>query len=251
MNFDAVTIERMVREVLDQVQRPDHVRPHSASGTNTLLKVPAPATNATPLAVAPVPATQVAAVVIRERIVTADVLKEQATPGSRVVISKQAILTPAAQDYVRTFRLALERNDTSPAGSSVATVHWKILLSSVAEHTARAIDVVCQQRSNVQRELSGSGAEAASAAVSAISRAEVAGVIVVTAAPQLVACRANRNIAVRAAIVTDLASWQQVQPQLRPNVVCISPQGRSFMELQNVISRVLTSPAPEIPADWI
>jgi len=250
MNFDAVTIERMVREVLDQVQRPDHVRPHSASSTSTLLKVPGPATNAPPLAAAPVPAP-VAAVVIRERIVTADVLKDQAKPGSKVVIAKQAILTPAAQDYVRTFRLALERRDTSPAGSSVATVHWKILLSSVAEHTARAIDVVCQQRSNLQRELSGSGAEAASAAVSAISRAEVAGVIVVTAAPQLVACLANRNIAVRAAIVTDLASWQQVQPQLRPNVVCISPQGRSFMELQNVISRVLTSPAPEIPADWI
>lgn len=250
MNFDAVTIERMVREVLDQVQRPDHVRPQSASSTSTLLKVPRPATNAPPLAVAPVPAPT-AAVVIRERIVTADVLKEQAKPGSKVVIAKQAILTPAAQDYVRTFRVALERSDTSPAGNSVATVQWKILLSSVAEHTARAIDVVCQQRSNVQREVSGTALEAASAAVSAITRAEVAGVIVVTAAPQLVACRANRNIAIRAAIVTDLASWQQVQPQLRPNVVCISPQGRSFMELQNVISRVLTSPAPEIPADWM
>lgn len=250
MNFDAVTIERMVREVLDQVQHPDNFRTPAASSTGKLLTVPSATTNVTPTPAVPVN-VPVAAVVIRERIVTADVLKEQAKPGSKVVIAKQAILTPAAQDYVRAFRVALERSDTSPAGNSVATVQWKILLSSVAEHTARAIDVVCQQRSNVQRELSGTALEAASAAVSAITRAEVAGVIVVTAAPQLVACRANRNIAIRAAIVTDLASWQQVQPQLRPNVVCISPQGRSFMELQNVVSRVLTSPAPEIPADWM
>ena len=244
MNFDAVTIERMVREVLEQVQRPDNVRTTPVSNTNTLLKVPA-----TPPA-APVSAAATA-VVIRERIVTADVLKEQTKPGSKVVIAKKAILTPAAQDYVRNFKIALERSDTSPTGNSVAAVRWKIILSSVAEHTVRAIDAVCQQQNSVQRELSGSAPEAITAAVSTINRAEVAGVIVVTAAPQVVACRANRSPAIRAAVVSDLASWQQVQPQLRPNVVCISPQGRGFMEMQNVINKVVTSPAPEVPADWI
>ncbi len=242
MNFDAVTIERMVREVLEQVQRPDNVRTSPASPVNTLLKVPA--TPWAPASVAP------AAVVIRERIVTADVLKEQTKPGSKVVIAKKAILTPAAQDYVRNFKLGLERSDTSPTGNSVAVVRWKIILSSVAEHTARAIDAVCQACSSVQREISGTANEAAVFAVSAMSRAEVAGVIVVTTAPQVVACRANRSSVIRAAVVSDLATWQQVQPQLRPNVVCINPHGRGFMELQNVINKVLASPAPEVPADW-
>ncbi len=243
MNFDAVTIERMVREVLDQVQRPGNLRTTPASTNNTLLTVP---TAPTPAPIAG--ATQ--AVVIAERIVTADVLKDQTQPGSKVLIAKQAILTPSALDYVRNYRLTLERSDTSATGNSTAAVRWKIVLSSVAEHTVRAIDAVCQHRNYLQREFSGTGSEAVSAAVSAISRAEVAGVIVVTAAPHVVACRVNRNLAIRAAVVTDLASWQSVQPQLRPNVVCISPQGRGFMELQNVINKVLTSPAPEIPVDW-
>ena len=128
-------------------------------------------------------------------------------------------------------------------------VRWKILLSNVAEHTARAIDVVCQQRSLVQRELVGSATESATAAVTAISRAEVAGVIVVTTAPELVACRTNRNSVVRAVVVSDLAGWSRIQPQLKPNVVCISPQGRGFMELQNIINKVVSGPAPD-SADW-
>jgi ribose 5-phosphate isomerase RpiB len=248
MNFDAVTIERMVREVLDQVQRPASVRTNAVPTNNTLLKVPVAAPVVTPSVPAVV---TVPTVVIRERIVTADVLKDQTKPGSKVVIAKKAILTPAAQDYLRNFRIAIERSDTSPVGNSVAAVRWKILLSSVAEHTARAIDAVCQQQSTVQHELSGTAIEAVSTAVSAISRAEVAGVIVVSAAPQVVACRANRNHLIRAAVVSDLASWQQVQPQLRPNVVCINPRDRGFMELQNVINKVLTSPAPEVPAGWL
>lgn len=251
MNVDAVTIERMVREVLEQVRQPGSVRTNTAATdstvkSNTLLTVPvAPVT--------PQPATTIVpntALVIPDRIVTADLLQAQARPGTKVVISKKAILTPAAQDHVRNHRITVERNDTSPAGNSVAVVRWKIILSTVAEHTARAIDAVCQKQSAVQRELSGNATEAAATAVSAISRSEVAGVIVVTAVPQVVACRANRNVAVRAAVVSDLASWQQVQPQLRPNVVCISPHGRGFMELQNVINKVLASPAPEVPADW-
>ena len=241
MNFDAVTIERMVREVLDQVQRPGNLRTTPASANNTLLIVPT----------APAPIIAIPqSVVIRERIVTADVLKDQTQPGSRVLIAKHAILTPSAQDYVRNYRLTLERSDSSATGSSTAAVRWKIVLSSVAEHTARAIDAVCLHRNNIQRELSGTGSESVSAAVSAINRAEVTGVIVVTAAPHVVACRANRSPAIRAAVITDLASWQSVQPQLRPNVVCISPLSRGFMELQNVINKVLTSPAPEIPVDW-
>ena len=189
-------------------------------------------------------------VVIGEHIVTADVLREQAKPGSKIVIAKQAILTPAAQDYVRNFRIVLERSEAAPTGSSDEVAHWKIVLSSVAEHTARAIDVVCQQRRTVQRELGGTAAESAAVAVNAITRAEVAGVIVVTAVPQVVACLANRDSAIRAAVVSDIASWQLIQPQMRPNLVCIGPQGRSFMELQNLMNRILTSPVPEVPSNW-
>lgn len=247
MNFDAVTIERMVREVLSQTQAPASVRNSTASiakAQETLLSVPTVGTPKPEVSATPI------AVVIQDRIVTADLIKEQAKPGEKIVITKQAILTPAAQDYLRNYRIAFERRDTVSAGASQANVRWKVLVGGVADHTLRAIETVCQQRSQVQRELVGSANEAVSAAISSICRAEVGGVIVVTNKPDVVACLANRQHAIRAAVIGDLASWLRLQPQLKPNVVCISPQGRSFMELQNILNKVVTGPAPEVQADW-
>ena len=242
MNFDAVTIERMVRELLSEVQRPAPVPPSASSPPKTLLSVPA----APMRSVERPPAT-----VIRERIITADLLKARVQPGSKVIIGLKAIVTPSAQDSIRNDRIIVERGETAATSGAVSDVRWKILLSSVTDQTARAVDVICQQRNQVQKEISGSANEAAAAVVSAIARAEVAGVLVLTSQPQVVACLANRHKLIRAAVVTDLAGWQQVQPQLKPNVVCISPRERGFMELQNLINKVLTAPAPEQPDGWI
>lgn len=246
MNFDAVTIERMVREVLSQTQRPANIRANATAPRTSEKLLTVPSVGA-PAQEKPA-STNV--VLVRDRIVTADVLQEIAKPGSKIIVARKAILTPAAQDYLRNSRITLERADASPAESGPSLARWRILVSGVAEHTIRAVEVVCQQRGNVQRELIGSASESVNAAVSAISRAEVAGVLVVTTSPEVVACKANRQPAVRATVVADLASWSRVQPQLKPNVVCVSPQGRSFMELQNLLNKVVTGPAPEAPSEW-
>lgn len=246
MNFDAATIERMVREVLNQTQPRATVRDDTATTSptaETLLTVPAVGTpnteNKTTL-----PA------VIRERVITADVLEEQAKPGSKIVIAKRAIITPSAQDFLRNNRITVERQETTQAGGSQDSVTWKVLISGVTEHAIRAIDAVCQQRRSVTREVIGNAIESATAAISSISRAEVAGIVVVTSSPETVACRANRNTVIRAAVVNDLAAWSGIQSQLKPNVVCIGPQGRSFMELQNLLNKVVTGPAPAVPSGW-
>lgn len=265
MNFDAVTIERMVREVLSQTQGSANVRNHSVAATvekqqAPLLTIPTvagpkPEVVAAPAAVAiAAPAAVVnaepTAVVIAERIVTADLIKERVKPGEKFVITKQAILTPSAQDYLRNYRITVERREASAAGGNLTSVRWKVLVSGVADHTVRAVDAVCQQRNHVHAEVAGNVTESVNAAISAICRAEVAGVVVITSQPDVVACRANRQSTIRAAVINDLAGWTRVQPQLKPNVVCLSPNGRSFMELQNLVNKVVTGPAPEVPTDW-
>lgn len=247
MNVDAATIERMVREVLSQTQAYAPVRASTAAASQTPDKLLIVPIIGTPAQEKPTPTS---AVLIRDRIVTADLLQEQAKPGSKIVIAKKAILTPSAQDYLRNSRITFERTDAPAADGSPTTARWKILVSAVAEHAVRAVEVVCQQRGNVKRELVGSASESVNSAVSAISRADVTGVIVVTTSPEGVACKANRQATVRAAVVTDLASWSRVQTQLRPNVVCINPQSRSFMELQNLLNKVVAGPTPEAPSDW-
>lgn len=246
MNVDAATIERMVREVLSQAQPRTAVRDNAVTtAPEKLLTVPAVSTTPAESKQTP-PAT-----VIPDRIITADLLAESVKPGAKIVIAKRAIITPAANDYLRNNRITFERQETTQSGSSQESVRWKILVSGVAEHTVRAVDTVCQQRHHVTRDIIGTATEAANLAISAICRAEVTGVIVVTGSPEVSACRANRNTSIRAAVVSDLQSWLRIQSQLRPNVVCISPQGRSFMELQNVLNKVVTGSAPEAPSDWV
>lgn len=246
MNVDAATIERMVREVLSQTQPRAAVREDAVTkAPEKLLTVPAVSTTQAESRQTP------SATVIRDRIITADLLQDSVKAGAKIVIAKKAIITPAANDYLRNNRITFERQETTQYGTSQGSVRWKVLISGVAEHTVRAVDAVCQQRHHVTRDIIGTSAEAANSAISAICRAEVAGVIVVTDSPEVVACRANRNTSIRAAVVNDLQSWSRIQNQLQPNVVSLSPQGRSFMELQNVLNKVVTGPAPIAPSDWV
>jgi hypothetical protein len=251
MQFDAATIERMVRDVLKQIQ-PSSAAGSTSQGTSTLLAVPQ-----TKTAVAAAPETQVVPVrvILGDRIITADLLKEKIRPASQLVIGAKSIITPAAHDFLKLNRITWERGTTNPAASSASAaapvVGWRIVVSSVNESVRKAVAAIAQQRPQVKQDLVGTAQEAATSVLSAMSRAEVPGIVVVTSNAHAVACRVNRNSLVRAAVVSDLKSWSAVETSMYPNVVCIDPAERSFMELQNVLNRIVSKPVAEPPADWI
>src|SRR4051812_7512876 len=97
MQFDAVTIERMVQDVLKQLQPPAKID-SQASGATKLLSVPATKSAVSEeIRKVVVPPS----LVLADRIITADLLKEKTSPASQIVIGPKSIITPAAQDFLR------------------------------------------------------------------------------------------------------------------------------------------------------
>src|SRR4051812_13528324 len=104
MQFDAAAIERMVQDVLKQLQ-PSASTSATPVTAAKLLSVPTQKITsiATPTAAVAVPAkaeqpTSPPRVVLSDRVITADLLKEKAKPGTQIVIGVKSLITPAAQD---------------------------------------------------------------------------------------------------------------------------------------------------------
>lgn len=256
MQFDAATIERMVQDVLNQLQ-PASSKSAIPDSPAKLLSVPTQslANITTPAAagVAPIQVKQPASpprVVLQDRVITADLLRENAKPASQIVIGVKSLITPAAQDFLKLNRITWERGTSSPTAPTAAPVNWRILGSSVSEAAKKAVAAVCQQRPQIKFELVGTATEAAKSAVAAISRGEVPGVIILASATNVVACKVNRNQAIRAAIISDLKSWNAAETTLYPNIACIDPADRSYMELQNILNRITSKPPADAPAGW-
>jgi hypothetical protein len=253
MQFDAATIERMVQDVLRQLQ-PSPGTSVTPIAPAKLLSVPTQQTAAPTVAVGePAKVEQPASppqVVVSDRVITADLLREKARPGTQIVIGVKSLITPAAHDYLKLNRITWERGTSNPTATTATSISWKILGSSVSESARKAVTAVCQQRPQIKFELVGTATEAAKSAVAAISRGEVPGVIILTSAVNVVACKVNRNQSIRAAIVSDLKSWNAAETNMSPNVVCIDPADRSFMELQNILNRIVSKAPPEAPAGW-
>lgn len=250
MQFDAATIEQMVQDVLKQLQ------PVSAPASPPILPAVSVMTTESKPTVPPGAEARADTpnarpqVNLTDRIITADLLKEKISPASQVLIGSKSIITPAAQDFLRLNRITWQRSGTATSSAGLPTPTWQILINSVNESVKKAVAGTWQQRAHVKQELVGTATEAATAVLTAISRAEIKGIIVVTTAAHAVACRVNRHQAVRAAVVTDLRSWSTAETTLQPNVACVDPTERSFMELQNILNRIVSKPAAGPPAGW-
>ena len=96
-------------------------------------------------------------------------------------------------------------------------------------------------------EIVGQPLEAAVLATSLVSTAECDGVVIFTEQAELIACRANRNERVRAAVMQNPKQWEQVTRTLSANVVCISPIGKTFIELRNLL-RECSGTRPQQPS---
>ena len=84
-------------------------------------------------------------------------------------------------------------------------------------------------------------------AINLVNTAECDGVVIFTEQADLVACQSNRNERVRAAVMQNSKQWEQVMRTLGANVVCISPIGRTFIELRNLL-RDCAGTKPQAPS---
>ncbi len=254
-------IDEIVTSVLAQLQpasaRPvstAQVRPQPVSVTSLPMATPVnpvvtatvPSVSNVPAAASPVsiPAKPVA-VELTVPIITADVLDQSVRAGQTLRIGRNSILTPSARDWLNSKRISWSRQDKSSATTSASRARWQVILQTVTPTVRSLQDGLRRLADGWKVEIVGQPLEAAVLATSLVSTAECDGVVIFTEQAELIACKANRNERVRAAVMQNPKQWEHVVRSLGANVVCISPIGRTFIELRNLLRDcAVTRPRP-------
>lgn len=250
MTTNQALIDEIVTNVLARLQ-PAAVRPVASP-----VKPPTPVAVTQPTVPAMTPATAVASkpqiVELLTPVITADLLENAVKPGQALRIGRSSILTPSARDWLHSKRLTWTRQDrgTSSNGSSpTARSAWRLILQTVTPGVRALHEGLKNLTDGFKVELVGQPFEAAALATNLVSTAECDGVVIFTEHADAVACKANRNERVRAAVMQHSKQWELVTQTLGANVVCISPVGRTFIELRNLL-RECAGTKPRVPAGF-
>jgi len=206
-----------------------------------------PPANLSPIAVAPAssdsgakaPASAVAdEVTILDRVITAEVLLRDLRGARRVVIAPKALLTPTANDVIRSRRLEVVRQSAQPRATGGVRRRWLVLIGQSLPAVSSALTTWRSSGGTVENSLVGTASEAATRAISAVCRGEADEVLVLSAQPESVACLANRNEAVRGVVLADVASVSRLRESLRPNVWVVDATPRGGFDLSSLLTHV-------------
>ena len=234
-------IEQIVSNVLAQLQpasvRPVVELPKSTTKTTTVVK-----------SVVEKPAV----IELTASIITAGLLEETARVGQPLKIGRRSILTPSARDWLHTKRIDWSRIDklaTSGNGTTKGAARWQLIVQTITPTVKALHDGLKRQPEGWKIELVGQAIEAATLAIGSIGKAEHEGVVILSEFAEIIACRANRNERVRAAVISDRKQLELTMQHLGANVVCINPNGRTFIEMRNLLGDCAAK-RPVAPTGW-
>lgn len=180
---------------------------------------------------------------LTDSVITADVLAEKVANGSQVVVGERAIVTPSARDWLRHNKVELIHGATAASTGATASIDTKSDKLAITHAASQTIDRVLEDAGRPSnggwnRKIVGSADDAAKKTIGELRRESSRVIVVLTTEPEVVACLANRNEKVKAAVVADAAAVARVKSGLDGNVFVIDPSGRSFFELRNILRRV-------------
>jgi hypothetical protein len=185
-------------------------------------------------------------------VITADLLDEAVRAGQPLRIGRKSILTPSARDWLKSNNVSWSRSETTAAAGAAARKtfgRWQLIVQTVTPNVRSLQEALNRQAEGWKTELVGKPLEAATLATSVISTAERDGVVVLSQYAEVIACRANRNERVRAAVISDRKQLELTRQHLGINLVCINPNGRTFIELRNLLSDCAAM-KPAAPENW-
>ncbi|WP_417384684.1 hypothetical protein [Gimesia sp.] len=221
MQFSEELVNQVVANVLSTLSRQGQVAQHTGTASSD------------------------ASVVLTDKVITADLLAAKVKGQTAVGIAAGAILTPTAKDYLRQNQISVHRTSTS-AASTKQGAKWRAIVLSHSPAVENALtDLEQQTGSRWSLELSTSLADSVQDAISSLCRADAAGVVLFASMAEKAACLANRNQKIRAAAVQDVNHLREVISQLGPNLICVNPKQKSFIELRNLIKTFVKAGVPQ------
>lgn len=245
MAVNQAMIDEIVTNVLAKLQ-PASLR--TVSPIPVAKPVPIVETIAKPVAVPQPAEVRPNVIEMTAPVITGGLLEAAVKPGQVVKIGRTSILTPSARDWLNSHKISWSRQDRSAANGAAAgsgRVRWQIILQTVTTNVKTLQDGLRKSPEGWKVELVGQPQEAAAMAINLIGTAECDGVVIFTEQAEAIACRANRNERVRAAVIENTKHWEHVMRTLSANVACVNPVGRTFIELRNLVRDCgLSKPKP-------
>ena len=225
MSLTPEQVEQIVQQVIRQF----------SGSTGAGAVAPSTAT-ATVAASAPQPTAPQApaGVKISHRVITHNVLAEEAGGAKVVRIDAKAIITPSAHDYLRQQSIQIVR-ETATASAPAKGIRWLVLVSKSTPAVKAIAESLPSLQVTAQSRLVGVAAEAAVESISALCRGEVQQVVVFTEQPELVACLANRNDRVRGASSADVVAIERIRQHLQANLLALDPAHKGIHELKAIL----------------
>jgi len=192
---------------------PAHPRP-----TVTPSAAPAPVTPAARLVAGP------SELRLAERVITGELLRRLSV-GSVVRVSPRALLTPSARDAVASLKLQIVRESAGGQAPAGQVTSWLVLSAQPGTPLEALLPGWRSGGGRIDLRRTGTPAETAEQAVSALCRGEAQGVLVLSPEAEWVACLANRNERVRGASVATAANLGRLAAGLKFNLLTLDGRG--------------------------
>lgn len=219
MNLSPTLIDEIVRQVMNNLSKESARREVAASNSEHQDK--------------PVMAT----VALTQKVITEEILLKLASSTKTVTVAKTAIITPGAQDYARDRGITIHRDQPSTHITKISPTKGLCLIDFRSDNATGAWNDVTRRLTNWTTERLTGTTDIVARIKSTIG--DVSQIIVLSSEPCNVACLANRNESIRAAVACHLDNIPAIQKSLAPNVWCASTDN-SFLELRTLLRLLLS-----------
>jgi hypothetical protein len=187
-------------------------------------------------------------VLVADAVITEHTLLAAAQSAESITVGPRSVLTPSAHDYLRSRNITWSR--TQDGVSAPSGVSRLLIISS--EPDPAGVDRTQVTDSLLMpwetRTLT-TDSQAAQAAVEHATSARRNLVVVACGCAARVACLANRDARVRAAVVDATADAQRLSRTLSANVLCVESRAKTSFELRHLIRSILQLPVPSQTVD--
>ena len=241
MSPSTVDIELVVREVLAQLRAaPENpvATPQAAAGPGTSVPSKPPSEQKT--------TDQPFTLTVATRVVTMNDVAGRLDSIRRVVVSREAIVTPAVRDELLRRGIALEC--AKSANGAPATVHLSLMISGIDFDPATLMAALGREGFQVTQSSSDCLIAAGDQLATELRRGDTVGVLLSRHAAAGL-CLANRLPGVRAVGGIDAPAVAAASAAVGANLLVVDPRAGTFFQLKQAITEFARGgvrPCPEV-----
>jgi hypothetical protein len=184
--------------------------------------------------------------IIQQAVVSTSTLADRLAGVRKLVVTKKAVITPAARDLLKQHKVTISRGAESARGGKPGLV---VAVADTQADPAALIRLVSPLTGSVERLAKTGVATVVAELADAVAKEGRLGLLL-SGQPHLACCLANRQRGVRAAVARDRDEVSQAIGSLGLNVLVVDPARRNLFQLGQMVKQFLESGPAECPTEF-